>query len=186
MLACQSNPQPSTYFLADRGATRAVDLNRIASFWADHQGLPFATSASCLPSGRRDQANFANHRLAAVQTLGIETGPDLLRTISSDSRKFKPVRLRQHGGLGRCHLRRKTRQGNNRRSQKAEYGQGRERVVHVRLLTVADSRSRFARGSWAQRHDPWEVPLTATLFEEARPPARLSPYSHPRARQAGS
>jgi hypothetical protein len=51
MLACQSDPQPSTYFLADRGATHSVDLNCIASFWTDHQGLPFATSASCLPSG---------------------------------------------------------------------------------------------------------------------------------------
>jgi hypothetical protein len=36
MLACQSDPPPSTYFLADRGATSAVDLNRIASFWTDH------------------------------------------------------------------------------------------------------------------------------------------------------
>ena len=74
---------------------------------------------------RRDQANFANHRLAAMQTLRIEARPDLLRTISRDSRKFKPVRLRQHGGLARGHLRRKARQGNNRRSQKAEYGQRR-------------------------------------------------------------
>ena len=147
MLTCQSDPQPSTYFLADRGATRAVDLNRIASFWTDHENLPFATSASCLLAARRDQANFANHRLAAMQTLRIEAGPDLLRTISRNSRKFKPVRLRQHGGLARGHLRRKPRQGNNRRSQKAEYGQGRERVVHVRLLTVANSRSRFAWGS---------------------------------------
>jgi hypothetical protein len=96
-------------------------------------------------AARRNQANFAN--LAAVLTLGIEAGPNLLRTISSGSGKFKPVRLCQHGSLGGCHLRRKTRQGNNCRSQKAEYGQGRERAVHVRLLTVTDSRSRFARGS---------------------------------------
>jgi hypothetical protein len=72
MLACQSDPQPNTYFLADRGATRAVDLNRIASFRSDHQGLPFATSASCLPSGA------PNHRPAAVHTLSVEVRPDLL------------------------------------------------------------------------------------------------------------
>src|SRR5688572_10440726 len=144
MLACQSDPQPRTYFLADRGATNSVDLNCIASFWTDHQGLPFATSASCLLAARRDQANFANHRLAAMQTLRIKAGPDLLRTISRDSREFKPVRLRQHGGFARGHLRRKPRQGNNRRSQKAEYGQGREILVHVRLLTVAYRRSHFA------------------------------------------
>ena len=88
-------------------------------------------------AARRDQANFANHRLAAMQALRIEAGSDLLRTISRDSRKFKPVRLRQQGGLARGHLRRKPRQSNNRRSQKAEYGQGRERVVDVRLLTAA-------------------------------------------------
>jgi hypothetical protein len=78
VLACQADPQPSTDFLADRGATRAVDPNCIASFWTDHQGLPFATSATCLLAARRDQASFANHRPAAVQTLRVEVGPDLL------------------------------------------------------------------------------------------------------------
>ena len=78
MLACQSDPQPNTYFLADRRATRAVNQNRIASFWTDHKNLPFATSASCLLAARRGQANFANHRPAAVQTVGIKVGPDLL------------------------------------------------------------------------------------------------------------
>jgi hypothetical protein len=35
MLACQSDPQPDTYFLADRGATGAVDLNDVTTIWAD-------------------------------------------------------------------------------------------------------------------------------------------------------
>ena len=78
MLACQADPQPSTDFLADRGATNSVDLNCIASFWTDHQGLRSLHLQAAYLAARRDQANFANHRLAAMQTLRVEAWPDLL------------------------------------------------------------------------------------------------------------
>jgi hypothetical protein len=42
-------------------------------------------------AARGDQANFSNHRFIAVKTLRVEAGPDLLRTTSSNRRKFEPV-----------------------------------------------------------------------------------------------
>jgi hypothetical protein len=39
-LACQGDTQPIPYFLADSGATNAVDLNIIPNSWAGHERFP--------------------------------------------------------------------------------------------------------------------------------------------------
>src|ERR1700738_3691341 len=39
-LACQGDTQPIPYFLADSGATNAVDWNIIPNSWAGHERFP--------------------------------------------------------------------------------------------------------------------------------------------------
>jgi hypothetical protein len=60
-------------------------------------------------------------------------------------------------GQGNClacfHPRSGARQGNHNHCQKAEYCQGNQGFDHLRLLTVAVSRSRRARGAVDNSHD---------------------------------
>jgi hypothetical protein len=61
--------------------------------------------------------------------------------------------------LSRFHPGSKAGQGDNGRSQQAKDGQGRERFDHLKLLTVAVSRSRRARGSCLQHPPRQGVPI---------------------------
>jgi hypothetical protein len=105
-----------------------------------------------------------------------------LRTISH----IEPICLGQGDRLPRFHPRSKAGQGDNGRSQEAKDSQGRERFDHLRLLTVAVSQSRRARGSFYNihgdtefleynlylKHGRWlegvKLKATATAIEERR------------------
>src|SRR5437764_2261025 len=98
----------------------------------------------------------------------VEARPHLLRTISGTRPELEPICLCQGDCLARFYLRRKARQGDDRRPQEAKYCQGCERFDHVRLLTVAVSRSRRARGSIHNRLRAKEFRLTQLIFEIVR------------------
>jgi hypothetical protein len=103
--------------------------------------------------------------LAGAQTGCVEVGPNLLRTISGNRLDIEPVSLGQGTWFTRLDLRSKTGQSNNGRSQEAKYCQGCKRFDHLRLLTVAATRSRRARGSIVNSHDDQEFPQAQFIFE---------------------
>jgi hypothetical protein len=89
----------------------------------------------------------------------------LLQTILGSRLDIGLASLGQRNGLARFERRSKAGQGNNSRAQEAKYCQGRERFDHLRLLTVAVSRSRRARGSVHNCPSDEEFRKTQLLFE---------------------
>lgn len=121
----------------------------------------------CFLATRRDQTSFADRHsgLAVAQTRRYEIGPDLLRTISDNRSDIEPICLRKGNCLPRFDLRSKPRQNNTSRSQQAKYCQGCKRFDHLRLLTVAGSRSQCARGSVHNSHNNKEFHAIQLIFE---------------------
>jgi hypothetical protein len=78
---------------------------------------------SLVSATRCHQPSFANNgaRIAISQTIGLEVGPDLLRAISINPPNRKPMPLGQSNRFARFNLRSETGQGDDNRSQKAEY-----------------------------------------------------------------
>jgi hypothetical protein len=116
---------------------------------------------------RSHQTSLANHHagLAVTQTGRIEVGPNLLQTILGNRLDIGLASLRQSNCLARFARRSKAGQGNNSGAQEAKYCQGRERFDHLRLLTVAVSRSRRARGSVHNSRSDEEFRKTRLIFE---------------------
>jgi len=85
MPAGQFSPHANAYFFADGGATGAVDPNDIVDIRAHYETFQFSSPSvqkHVYLAARGDQSNFANDRFIAVQTLGVEPRPNLLRTTS--------------------------------------------------------------------------------------------------------
>ena len=118
-------------------------------------------------AARGDQTSFANRHsgLAVAQTRRYEVGPNLLRTISHNRSDIEPICLGQGNCLARFDLWSKTGQNNNSRSQQAKYCQGCKGFDHLRLPTVAGSRSHCARGSVHNSHNNKEFRVIQLIFE---------------------
>src|SRR4051812_43565856 len=114
-------PQPVIRHLRERRLDHASGYNSAKNNYPSQRH--FRLQSCFYLAARSDQASFVNQRsgFAAVQTMRVEPGPNLLRTISSDSQEFEPVCLCRHGRLARRHLRREAWQNNNRRAQQAQY-----------------------------------------------------------------
>ena len=85
--------QPISYFLAEGGPARAVDLKIISNSWTDHKSFPV-----CLAAVSTDKARL-KFRAITVQTRATKVGPSLLCTVLIDDMNIKSVALLEDGRL---------------------------------------------------------------------------------------